>query len=68
LLTGQAETYTPVTAPDGQSRHLYLVVAKGKVSINGVELDARDGAAIKDEAALEIKALEDAEVVLLDAA
>ncbi len=68
LLTGQAETYTPVAVPDSQSRHLYLVVAKGKVSVNGVELDARDGAAIKDEAALEIKALEDAEVVLLDAA
>jgi redox-sensitive bicupin YhaK (pirin superfamily) len=44
------------------------VVAKGKVSVNGVELNERDGAAIKDEATLEIRALEDAEVVLLDAA
>ena len=68
LLKDQTETYTPVTAPDGQARHLYLVVAKGKVEVNGVELDARDGAAIKDEATLAIKALEDAEVVLLDAA
>ncbi len=68
LLKDQTESYTPVVAPDGQSRHLYLVVAKGKVEVNGVELDARDGAAIKDEASLAIKALEDAEVVLLDAA
>ncbi len=68
LLKDQTETYTPVTAPEGESRHLYLVVAKGKVEVNGVELDARDGAAIKDEATLAIKALEDAEVVLLDAA
>jgi len=68
LLKDQTETYTPVAAPDGQARHLYLVVAKGKVEVNGVELDARDGAAIKDEAELAIKALEDAEVVLLDAA
>jgi hypothetical protein len=68
LLKDQSETYTPVAAPDGQSRHLYLVVAKGKVEVNGVELDARDGAAIKDEASLTIKALDDAEVVLLDAA
>ena len=68
LLKDQAEHYTPVDAPDGQTRHLYLVVARGKVSVNGVELDERDGAAIKDEATLEIRALEDAEVVLLDAA
>ncbi len=68
LLKDQAETYTPVETPEGQSRHLYLVVAKGKVVVNGIELDERDGAAIKDEASLDIRALEDAEVVLLDAA
>jgi redox-sensitive bicupin YhaK (pirin superfamily) len=68
LLKDQSETYAPVEAPEGQTRHLYLVVAKGKISVNGVELDERDGAAIKDEATLEIRALEDAEVVLLDAA
>jgi redox-sensitive bicupin YhaK (pirin superfamily) len=68
LLKDQSETYAPVAAPEGQTRHLYLVVARGKVSVNGVELDERDGAAIRDEAALEIRALEDAEVVLLDAA
>ncbi len=68
LLKDQSESYTPVAAPEGQTRHLYLVVARGKVSVNGVELDERDGAAIRDEASLEIRALEDAEVVLLDAA
>lgn len=68
LLKDQSESYTPVEAPAGQTRHLYLVVARGKVSVNGVELDERDGAAIKDEATLDIRALEDAEVVLLDAA
>jgi redox-sensitive bicupin YhaK (pirin superfamily) len=68
LLKDQSESYTPVEAPQGQTRHLYLVVARGKVSVNGVELDERDGAAIKDEATLDIRALEDAEIVLLDAA
>jgi redox-sensitive bicupin YhaK (pirin superfamily) len=68
LLKDQSESYTPVAAPEGQTRHLYLVVARGKVSVNGVELDERDGAAIKNEASLDIRALEDAEVVLLDAA
>ena len=66
LLKDQSEVYTPVDT--GAPRHLYLVVAKGRATVNGVELGPRDGAAIKDEASLTITALEDAEVVLLDAA
>src|SRR5688572_13009294 len=31
----------------GGTRHAYLVPAKGKVEVNGVALDARDGAAIQ---------------------
>jgi redox-sensitive bicupin YhaK (pirin superfamily) len=52
----------------GQGRHAYLVPAVGAVEVNGVRLDARDGAAAADEAVLRITALEDAEVVLVDAA
>jgi redox-sensitive bicupin YhaK (pirin superfamily) len=52
----------------GRQRHLYLVPAIGAVEVNGVRLDARDGAAIHDETALEIRALDDAELVLVDAA
>jgi hypothetical protein len=47
-------------------RYAYLVPAKGTVEVNGVRLDARDGAAIRDETSLEVKALEDAELVLVD--
>jgi redox-sensitive bicupin YhaK (pirin superfamily) len=54
--------------PLGASRHGYLVPATGSVEVNGVRLDARDGAAIHDEAVLSIRALEDAEIVLVDAA
>jgi redox-sensitive bicupin YhaK (pirin superfamily) len=50
------------------SRHAYLVPAVGSVEVNGVRLDARDGAAITGESAIRITALEDAEVVLVDAA
>ena len=50
------------------SRHAYLVPAAGSVEVNGVRLDARDGAAITGESKLSILALEDAEVVLVDAA
>lgn len=51
----------------GAGRHAYLVPAAGAVEVNGVRLDARDGAAIADEDVLRITALEDAEVVLVDA-
>jgi hypothetical protein len=54
--------------PLGASRHGYLVPAVGAVEVNGVRLDARDGAAIANEDVLRITALEDAEVVLVDAA
>ena len=49
------------------SRVGYLVPAQGKVEVNGITLDARDGAAIRDESVLRITALEDAELVLVDA-
>jgi len=50
------------------ARHAYLVPAKGRVEVNGVTLEARDGAAITGETSLTITALEDSELVLVDAA
>ena len=50
------------------SRYAYLVPAKGSVEVNGVKLDARDGAAIRNETKLTVKALDDAELVLVDSA
>jgi redox-sensitive bicupin YhaK (pirin superfamily) len=52
----------------GRDRHGYLVPAKGSVEVNGVRIDARDGAAIRDEEGLRVRALDDAELVLVDAA
>ncbi len=46
----------------------YLVPAAGSVEIGGVRIDARDGAAIHGEDLIRITALEDAELVLVDAA
>jgi redox-sensitive bicupin YhaK (pirin superfamily) len=54
--------------PLGAERHAYLVLAKGAAMVNGVRLDARDGAAIEGEAGLTITAAEDVELVLVDAA
>jgi redox-sensitive bicupin YhaK (pirin superfamily) len=52
----------------GATRRGYLVPASGKVEVNGVTLDSRDGAAIRDEDILHVTALEDAELVLVDVA
>lgn len=49
------------------SRHLYLVPATGRITVNGVEANARDGIAITGEARLVIEAQEEAELVLVDA-
>ena len=48
-------------------RHAYLVPATGAVEVDGVRIEARDGAAITDVANIEIVGVEDAEVVLVDA-
>jgi redox-sensitive bicupin YhaK (pirin superfamily) len=52
----------------GGTRHAYLVPAKGRVEVNGVALNARDGAAITDVASILVTAVEDSEVVMVDAA
>ena len=52
----------------GKRRHGYLVPAEGEVEVNGMRVNPRDGAAIADEAVVKIKALSNAEVVLVDAA
>lgn len=44
----------------------YLVVSFGTVEINGVELNERDGAAIRDEKVLRVTAHEDSEIILVD--
>jgi hypothetical protein len=49
-----------------EGRRAYLVSAFGAVEVNGVRLAARDGAAIENERALRVIAIEDAEIVLVD--
>ena len=51
----------------GAQRHGYLVPATGAVEVNGTRIDARDGAAIKDADVIKITAIDDSELVLVDA-
>ena len=48
-------------------RHQYLVAPKGRIRVNGVEAQPRDGVAITGEAEIVVEAIDDAEVVLVDA-
>jgi redox-sensitive bicupin YhaK (pirin superfamily) len=50
----------------GKHRHAWVHVARGAVSLNGVALGAGDGAALSEEAALDIRASAPAEVLLFD--
>ena len=52
-------------APD---RHAWVQVARGKVRVNGRELNEGDGAAISEESALRIEGGEQAEVLVFDLA
>jgi len=63
LKAGQTIDY-----PLGQDRRGYLVPAVGAVDVEGVRVGPRDGAAISDVETLHIRALEDAEIVFVDAA
>ena len=63
LKAGESTKYTLAA-----TRHAYLVPSTGAVEINGIRIDTRDGAAIRDEGVLEITAINDAELVLVDTA
>jgi redox-sensitive bicupin YhaK (pirin superfamily) len=52
----------------GEGRHAYLVPAVGSVEIDGQRFAARDGAALSGGQTVTITALEDSEIVLVDAA
>jgi hypothetical protein len=55
-----------VRQPLGLFRHAYLVVASGRIEIDGELMDTLDGVAITNAAAIEVCALEDSELLLVD--
>jgi redox-sensitive bicupin YhaK (pirin superfamily) len=63
LKAGESADY-----PLGSARRGYLVPAVGDIEVNGVRAGARDGVAVSDVETLTVKALSDAEIVLVDAA
>lgn len=61
LAAGESVTYTLATG-----RHAYLVPATGRIEINGQIFEARDGIALTGSAEISIKALDEAELVMVD--
>ena len=49
-------------------RHAWLQVLRGRVTLNGSDLETSDGAAVSDEVELRITATQDAEILLFDLA
>ena len=48
-------------------RHQYLVAPKGRVTVNGRKAQPRDGIAVTGESEIVVEAIDDAEIVLVDA-
>jgi len=63
LKAGETATYTL-----DPTRHAYLVASGGRLEVNGVVLENRDGAAVTGETELKVTALDDGDAVLVDAA
>lgn len=53
--------------PLGTGRHAYLVPVGGAITVDGVRIEPRDGAAISDLDAVTVTAIEDAEIVAVEA-
>jgi quercetin 2,3-dioxygenase len=51
-----------------EGRMAYLVPARGEVIVNGMQILAREGAAIRQERIVEIESETDSEILLIDAA
>lgn len=68
LLAGTLPAGKKVEYALAPGRAVYLVPARGGVTVNGVMVGTRDGAAIVDEPVLRIEAASETELVLVDVA
>ena len=56
-----------IRQPLARGRRAYLVVASGRIEVDGQALEPLDGVAITDADAIDVSALEDAELVMVEA-
>jgi hypothetical protein len=68
LYNSLLETGDEVSHELAPGRHAWLQVVKGAVTLNGHKLTAGDGAAVSDEESVNIRGVEESEVLLFDLA
>ncbi len=68
IYLSKLEAGTSLEQPIAQSRHAWLQVLRGSVTLNGTPLGTSDGAAVSDERLLKIEANDTAEIMLFDLA
>lgn len=61
LLAGQS-----VTHHLGEGRRAYLVAPVGRLQVNGIDVNARDGVSIESETHIDVSAIDDTDIVLAD--
>jgi len=61
LLAGQS-----VTHQLGKGRRAYLVAPVGRLQVNGIDVNARDGVSIESETHIDVSAIDDTDIVLAD--
>ncbi len=66
LLAGSFAEGEQAKCSVAQGRHAWLHVARGKVRVNGTELEAGEALQVSDESAIEVTGVKDAEVLLFD--
>ena len=67
VLAATVRTGETLTHTVGAGRHAYLVPATGTLEIDGQRVDTRDGVALSGGRTVTVTAIEDAEIVLVDA-
>lgn len=67
VLAARLESGQTIRYEAQADRHQYLVAPVGRVRVNGTLAHPRDGVAITDESEIVVEALDDAEVVMVDA-
>ncbi|MEW4453218.1 pirin family protein [Bremerella sp. JC817] len=68
IFLSKLDAGSSVEYPITESRHAWLQVLRGNVTLNGQPLDTSDGAAVSDETVLKIEAGDSAEIMLFDLA
>lgn len=67
VLAATAPAGSVLTYDCDPARHQYLVAPTGRLRINGHEVNPRDGAAVTGETRITVEAIDDVELVMVDA-